>query len=452
MASNPFDPSPFPFSGPGTDPGGGHTGSNEALFPRELTTDLVARAEDPGARGTWQLLALAAGLAVLALGMPLERLWAEGQHVARLEDGFAHPLPALLHRGLTSFLRSEAAAFVLSALALALQVFLWVRLVTYVGFERGTGLAVAVLTAATPLVALGARLALATSGALVGALLVVDQAFRVERERGASRARLAVALGVAWALAPENALLAPAAAMAAGRAWRTPLLALGASLTGLAFLTGGLELPAARELSWRVGGPILGLGAGWLGLASLRAGRRPEEESPPPRWLGYAAASAIPASLIASWSAGLASSALLVVAGVGLADLVQRQQDRAGARGLVVLLLLVQLAASAAIQWGWQAGDDLRAWRSGAERALEPDDLVITVDPAQAHLLGRRYGLEVLELAAEGRTARLTAAWSSGRRTVLVLPVTQGTQSSSILTELEAQPNVLVLDPDGSMR
>ena len=453
-----FDPSALP------DPHRPHGGAEESLFPRELTTDLVSRSENPGPRGRWQLLALALGLVVVALGLPLGRLWAEGAYVGRLEHlhGVDHLPLGLSHRLLDGFLRSEAAAFLLSATGLGAAFLGLVHLFRTVGFDRGIALLSAGILCLSPVTWMGATLPVATAWGLLGSALILAEAFRCERDRRRTRRWLGLLLLLGWWLRPECIFLAPAAAAAGGKSTRVRLWLVGLLLIAASFRELDLGLPGdPRELLPRLAWPLLGIGVGWFGLYSLLRGRRAEEESPPPAWLGVALLGWLAATLLGDLSAGSCVGPLAAVAGLGLADLLQRQEDEASSRGLALVLVALQLTGIAATRWAWESQDPLAPWRAAARQSLQPTDLALTLDRSQAHLLVRRFGVEVLELSPEAEAPsgeldpdlqrRIAAAWSSGRRVVLVLPAEGGSEGRPPAS-LEALPGLLVLEPDGGLR
>jgi len=398
--------------------------SRAASAQREHTTELLAADERAAERRrSLQLVVLGSGLALVAAGLPSERLW--------LSPEPPHNLPGPVVEYLSGF-GSERVGFLASAIAYGLALPVLARLLVTIGFARALVLPAALCVLVSPACLLPATLNRTHPFVLLVTALVVRRLFLVEQDAAAGRVGLKRTSPFAWVLVgaflpPEGWLLIPVACLALGR--RLMRLELIASvllgLLTLGFLVTTWSLPRAAGADpgalWSALLPTLGLGVGLVGLLSLATSARQPEESPPPRWLHLFWLSPL-VSLLASPAAGPLGAGLAVVAAIGLADRCGRVERLE--RG--VSFLWVTTAAHALLSVGvlllWHADDPLVEWRAGARQHLEPGDLVITDSDAHAYLLRARWGVEA-RVASEASpdSAAVLGARDGGRRVVLDL-------------------------------
>ena len=358
-------------------------------FPRHLTQRMIAEREGrAGARSMLGLLALGAGLAMLALALPDESL--RPRELAALDVEGRSPS---VHHGLVLTVwalgpwRFEQAAFLLSALLYGACLPLLVRLGQAVGVSRSVAIGVSLVVLLTP-----AGWDAATSpGPLALELLLEIGLF-----------------SALWRLREDDG---PLARVRIGL-WG---LALVFTALGSASFSGGLLAPGG--LAWLVGG----LGLGWAGLAALLVQPRNESEERPPAWLLLWAGGFLLLAL-RGWLLPLRELDLLhllPLAALGGFDLVGRRIEELRGWELpaaVAASLPLLLAA------GVLRPDPDRDWREQARAVLEYGDILVTSSPAHAHLAEQRWGLETWSgpaelLAVYEEQAR--EAMAAGRRVVL---------------------------------
>lgn len=384
----------------GREPEHGHEHVHDEAFPRQATSALVGDALRGERRRAWVqdgLIALA--LALLALGLPLERLL--GRPVR--SDERLHFLAA-------------AASFALGWLVL-------VRAARRQGWESAPALRASLVAACAPVVLFAATTPGPASAGWLGACIVL--AALVED------AAHPLVRGLAWlaacALHPWNAWLWPAW-FVRERGWRGRSWALAAALgAGLVLLTHSVWTPSQLFAGFD-GGPgpcvawctlwITGLGGAALGLLALA--RAWLAARPRPYWIAaFALVPLVPLSLGGTIGYDLPWLWLAPLGWLGALELERRA--RAGA------LLFVGCALVGALALVWvRASDPEREWRAIAEERLDPSDLVLTHSPAHLYLLGTRHGLEVELLPAHvadlgrlGLAQRVREARQRGERVVL---------------------------------
>ena len=359
-------------------------------FPREETRELVGDALRAELHRAWlQDVSIALGLAVLALGLPLERL---------------------LGRPVNSH---ERLHFLASAVCFALGWLVLARAARRNSWESGAALRASLIATCAPVVLFAATTPGPAAAGWLGACLVLVTLV----SEGASPHVRTLAWLAASALHPWNLWLWPAWMLRErrGRAW-----CVGAGLVaGIGVL---LRFPhAPRELLAGLdGGPgpcvawwtlwIAGLGGAAVGLVALR--RRPE-----PWLVAFALVPLAPLSLGGTIAHDLPWIWLAPLGWLGALELEKRGR-RTGR--LLAGSLLVAAAALAWVRWT----DPERAWRETAEERLEPRDLVLTLSPAHRYLLRTRHGLAVRLLPARGEPdselrAALAEARGRGQRVVL---------------------------------
>jgi len=406
-----------------------HDGEHEGeLFPRVLTAKLVGEREEQRlGRETRQVWMVGAGLAIVALGLPLSRVL--GQTI------FSAPLP----RAALGFLAEltgaprERVGFALAAVMFGLSIPLIASTLRAVGFVQHALLPAALIATLSPLGWLGATSA---TDFCLGVLVCTWLARGLFAHSSVGRLLLVYAFGVI--LHSDAVWLLPAVTLGASTGPRdngeeSPsrfARALQTGLGGIAMLIlarfgGGL----AENLPWplgsgstRPGTPDLsraltvlgGLGIGLWGLIAPWT-RGAEEVSRPPIWCLLFLILPLPTLFIGGVSMG---SWLIPIAALGLADLIQRGQTETGSLRRGLMLLAVQLLLTLGLAWRWEAEDPNRAWREIARAQLEPADLVISDDPRHLYLLVERWGLEACVSTAPDLSDRVARARSAGQRIV----------------------------------
>ncbi len=414
-------------------------GAHGEAFPRHLTVDLVRAGEERELRRLrWVEWGLGLALACFALAFPLEVLVGRGvDAMARLDAG-AWSGPHLVPTGLAALLGRaglglEPAAFLISALALALTPPLAAGLGRRLGAPPALATLGALALALTPAVWHAASLpgpdtcALAVSLALCAALL-----------EGAGPKRVALLLAVGCSVDPALAWLLPAV-LVHGRGWgRAGLGALvAAGLGALSVHALAAALDPGRELSdlgvelgraalaldahpspwdWPALSGLGALGVGLAGLLALLLVRRGDEEEPPPAWLLVWCLGPLPAHVLGDWPPlWLAGPALL-----GALDLAARVPERQALRALTLsaaLQLALLLGTGAALR----LADPLVEWRARAREVLRPGDVVLSTQPEHLHWLRLRTGALALDLRGDPRHWEGLAreAAGAGRRLLL---------------------------------
>ncbi|MFT5048742.1 MAG: hypothetical protein ACI8QZ_000129 [Chlamydiales bacterium] len=402
----------------------GHEGE---LFPRVLTAKLVGEREEQRlrreARQVWMV---GAGLAILALGLPLSRVLVGAPSLSPL------PHAAIDFLGELTGAPRERISFALSAMLLGLSIPLIASTLRAVGFIQQALLPATLIAALSPLAWLGATSATDFFLGVVACAWLLRELFA-----RSSPVRLLIAYGVGILLHVDMVLLLPALVLgsAAGtgepgapaRPARALMTGLGAvAILALTRIAGGL----AGNAPWLLGTGMVqldapsiprallilgGLGIGLWGLVAPWT-RAAEEVSRPPAWCILFLALPLPTLLFDGASMG---SWLVPIAALGLADLVQRGKNDHGnlQRGLV--LLIVQVLLTVGLAWRWEAQDPQRAWRKAARMQLEPGDLIVSDEPLHLHLLVERWGLEACPSTATDLPQRVAAARAAERRVVL---------------------------------
>ena len=405
----------------------------EQVFPRRLTSDLLAQAQRAEARRVRaQVLVLAAAILALALGMPNELPWGAGWLTRSIAGERPADLLGALGRGLSALsgLGPDSTAYLLSALFLSANFILFYRLLVGFGFPPLAGLVGTATACLAPLSWLAG-----TSGLAFGAGALAACALALALLRGSREGRAAAIFPLytlAWLIYPENGLLLPACwlALEGCPAWvkrraRLGLLASGAlCLLRVAWLPPA-SLPAPQlSVSGFLG--CLGLGTALLGFGSLLFARRPEEESAPPPWvLAWLLCGALGCALTPI-GAGPAGACLLPIGALGVADWVARQEREGLALRVGAAFLLPQVLLCGLAQPLFRAtlARDLPFVARAHER-LELGDFVLAAGERASFLLRHRFGLEVWTLEPEPSDAwpgwsRAREARAAGRRLVLV--------------------------------
>lgn len=390
-------------------------------FPRERLTELLGEAEAARERRERaQVWLIGVGAAIVALGLPTERLWG-GMELVRRTAGSGEPsygilFPIAVALKELSGLSAEQVCFLIAAISYGLCVPALAALLRTIGFGRGIALAsgLTALFAAGPW--LGATMPGDFAPGILGATLLLRTLFQPrERLRNGYQWRATLLLALAFLLRPENMLLFPAVAWAVTRhrgrgrmPGLVPAFAL-ALVTGFSLwvLMSGPRGPshwwhlldtllAGREPSlahlpgwvlWLVGG----FGVGLFGVYVLLFGRRLPEETPAPKWMVPWCLVVLAPVVGGSAAAGPVGCYLVPAAAVGLADwLTRRGREEAGVRWGAILLA-AQVVATVLLVGAWRLGDPLREWRWRARAALEPTDVVGVVDARRAYLLAQRW-------------------------------------------------------------
>ncbi|MBK7642458.1 MAG: hypothetical protein IPJ19_05330 [Planctomycetes bacterium] len=370
-------------------------------FPRAETNELVGEALRTEHRRGWiQDLLVALALALLALGLPLERL-------------LGQPVRA-----------DERVHFLASAVCFALGWLVLARAARRSAWDSAPALRASLVAASAPVVLFAATTPGPAAAGWLGACLVLVVLVREETPP--------LVRGAAWlaaaALHPWNIWVWPAWLLRERRGRAVPIacgVLVGASLA-LRFPHHPSELFAGLD-----GGPgpcvawwtlwIAGLGGAAAGLVALARGA--------PAWiLAFALVPLAPLSLGGTIGYDLPWIWLAPLGWLGVLELEKRGR-RTG------LLLATSLACGAAALVWVRATDPERAWREAAQERLEPSDLVLTRSAAHRYLLATRHGLEVRMLPAEADEAlrqAIDAARAAHRRVVLDAASLAGLDESSV--------------------
>lgn len=410
-------------------------GGREA-FPRETLTSMVGEAALAELRRErLQVWALAAGLMILALGLPLERLWACEPMVAQAAAGgprsygLVAPMASLLHYALG--LSVERSMYLLAALSYGLLLPALHRLLRGIAFPPALCLGVSLGVLLGPGLWLTATLPLDFLPGVLGATLLASTLFRTEqRTRQGYQWRASSLCLLAFMLGPQNLLLVPAVALAASQhpaSKNLPrllpafnlLLAVG---VGVVALMGGLNdatgswssllevllaggsMDPAKKFGWFLWMPLY-LGLASLGLATLLFGRRAAEESPPPSWVALWCVAALVPLLGGSLAHGPAAGFLVPMAAIGLADRLLRIEREERVLPMILGLLLAQILLSAGASAYLSVTDPNAEFRQVARQSLNPTDLVLTQDADHAYLLRYRWGVRCAASSAEFQPA-----------------------------------------------
>ena len=384
------------------------------LFPRQEIAAAVSAAQGNRDRResiiTW---VLAAGLGILALGLPDERLVGSMHLVRAATDGVGSfsGLPLLVRMvAWVTGTHIEAAAFLLAALSWMLLLPALRSMLLTIGFPRHECLLLAIVGVLAPTAFTGGTLPIEHAPGMLGATLLARTLFRTkQRTPYGYQWRVTLVLFAAILLRIENLLLAPAAALALaeqgrsrGLPWALPPTILTLVLVvGVSALVGsdgwnqvgrvllaGADPSVGHLMSWIVKTGI-GLGALSLGLAALLVGRRSPEETPPPWWVVPWCVAALVPILGGDPRVGPSIGFLVPLGVLGLADLRVRTNRphllvRTGA-----LMVGLQLGLSVATRW--RSPDPDQRWRETAQRELQWGDGLWTADWAHRYLVQYRW-------------------------------------------------------------
>jgi len=362
-------------------------------FPREETSALVGDALRAEQRRAWiQDLLITLALALLALGMPLERLVGRPVH------------------------SEERLHFLASAVCFALGWLVLARAARRQAWESGPTLRASWIAACAPVVLFAATTPGPAAAGWLGACLVL--ATLVDEKIGP------VTRTAAWLAAsvlhPWNIWLWPAWMLRErrGRLWCVGAgLAVGMAVLrhlphGPRALFAGLDGGPGPAVAWWTLW-VVGLGGATVGLVALRRS--------PPLWiLAFALVPLAPLSLGGTIGYDLPWIWLAPLGWLGVLELEKRGR-RTG------LLLAGSLACAAGALVWVRATDPERAWREQAEELLEPRDIVLTLSREHHYLIGTRHGMRVWMLPVrwepgEGTRSlekQLREARVAGRRVVL---------------------------------
>jgi hypothetical protein len=406
-------------------------------FPRDAVTEMVGRAERKRERReALQAWALGLGMAIVALGVPSERLWGNMQFVRQVAElgQSSFGILAPLARAITALtpLSPERVCYLLAALSWGLCLPALRATLRSIGFPHGVSLAAASIVVVSPGLWLGATSPLDFMPGVLAACLLARTLFRTDQStRHGYQWRATLMLFLAFLLGGENLLLLPAVALAISShpskqdepRWMaafTLLIVMIVSVTILVsardggwtvlftdLLAGGR--PSIAALPWWLlwYGVLLGTGA--YGVYVLLLGGRAPEELPPPRWVVPWCVVALVPVVGGSLATGPAGGFLVPMAAIGVADGLFRIERRVTAERLAAGLMLTQLSLTIVVSIVQRMTDPLDEWRRAARANLEPTDLVLTRGAERAYLLAHRWGLERLLLDGTG------PAWSALR-------------------------------------
>jgi hypothetical protein len=387
------------------------------LFPRQEIAAAVSAAQGSRDRResliTW---VLAAGMGILALGLPDERLVGSMPLVRAATDGGGSftGMPTLVRMvSWVTGAHMEAAAFLLAALSWMLLLPALRSMLLTVGFPRSECLLLAIVGVISPTAFAGGTLPIEHAPGMLGATLLMGTLFRTkQRMPYGYQWRVTLVLFAAVLLRLENLLLAPAAALALadqGRArglpWAFPpailTLVLAVGVTALVGENGwvplGRELlagtdPSLKHLFVMAMRSAIGLGALSVGLWVLLLGRRSPEETPPPRWVVPWCVLAFVPILGGDLNGGPVIGFLVPMGVLGLADLRVRTNKPHLLKRIGALCVGVQLALCASMRLDTMARDGLESnWRNVASRVLQPGDALWTKDWGHRYLIQYRW-------------------------------------------------------------
>lgn len=458
-------------------------------FPRERLTALLGEAEAARERRhRAQVWTLGIGLAILALGLPSERLWGEMDLVrmtagnGERSTGIVFPTAVGL-RTLTGT-SAEQVCFLIAALCYGLCLPAITSLLRTIGIAPGLSLVSASTALISATVWLGATQPGDFAPGVLGSALLLRTLFQ-PRERMASGYlwRAALLLALAFLLRPENLLLFPAVAWAVSRrrgrlAGPLPGLVL-ALVMGLCLIILLGPNPARSDLGvdlldtllagrqpglgalpgW--GLQLAGLGVGLFGLHALLLGRRLPEEAPAPRWMVPWCLVVLAPVVGGSAAHGPVGGYLVPAVAVGLADWLTRRDREERARRCALFLLATQVLLTTAVAFAWNLGDPLREWRARAQTNLETDDVAVVADPRHAYLLEQRFGLATLPADPQragppALAPELAATVASGARRLVLVPAAEDAPGGSTWPPtgrvLDERVDVWVLTARGLVR
>lgn len=415
-------------------------------FPREdLTQRIASAARFERWREGWQPWLLGLAVTLLALAVPMERLWGD-MNLVRLsaEEGRGLGVGVPLLRYLSQWMTHEQAGYALAAVSAGLTLPALRGLLITVGFPHGIAMRCVGMTALAPLALLGASSPVLLAPGALGATLIARELFRLNTDqsmRALWRVSSVFLLGLL--LDPANLLLLPAAGLALVPLatvrklppWTFPTC-LGATigyclwiLLGAGnkeafdqllrtLLAGGQGANLTSLGAWLAWLPLC-LGVGWLGILSLVGGRRTTEESPPPAWIkAWCLVALVPIIGGSPWTMP-ALGILLPLCSVGLADHLVRLEDGSKMRQRAQRLLATQLILGTLLILSLGATDPLAAWRASARQDLSPGDLVFSEHRGHLYLLRHRFGLATESPSEPEAVQRAQSARDKGQRVVL---------------------------------
>lgn len=408
-------------------------------FPRHLTVDLVRADEERVLRRLRRVeWGLGLALACFALAFPIEALVGRGvDALSRLDAGAwsgPHLVPTLLAALIgRAGLGLEPAAFLISALALALTPPLAAALGRRLGAPPALATLGALALALTPAVWHTASLPGPDAPSLISSLALCSALLG-----GAAPRRVALLTALALLVDPALLWLLPAVLLRAGGAGRAVLGApIPAILGALAVHALAAALDPGREFTalaadlgraalgldahpspwdWPAVSGLGALGVGLAGLLALVLVRRGDEEERPPAWLLVWCLAPLPAHVLGDWPPlWLTGPALL-----GALDLAARVPEPRAIRALALAATLqfgLLLATGAALRHA----DPLAEWRARARQSLRSEDVVLSAVPEHLHWLRLRTTAQVLDLRGDPRHWERLAldAARSGARLVL---------------------------------
>ncbi len=413
-----------------------HDDAHEA-FPRRLIASMIAGASDRSLlRERIQALAIALGLALVALALPTTTLLLEGPE---LVEGSSHGAWISVHLALTPIARFlallpriqiEQAWFIVSALAWgASGVACWKMLARH-GIATRAAVLAGLSVLASPVAWFSGTMPGPSAPGLLGAFLVFGRLLEATREperRDLDRA-IATTWGIAMLLDIRTVWLAPAILMQSAQAAKAtkqgsarvfergvalgrPVIAwlvaaaiavtlLHSEPAGFAFFQRVLGTIVGRGLGfsgslWLV---VFGLGAAAFGFVALLMPPSQPEESRPPIWIAVWCAAPMLAPLVfgrVDWTSVAIS--LVPPAALGLASWFSDRDWIVLARH-GSLLLAGQLAIGWGFNYGVKSRDANAIWSVQAAQTFEPKDLVLTDSRQHAYLVRHRFRLAVVDL------------------------------------------------------
>ncbi|MFT4542124.1 MAG: hypothetical protein ACI835_004591, partial [Planctomycetota bacterium] len=361
----------------------------EHVFPRQLTSDLLAKAEKSEVRrGRVQAWVVAFGLLVLTLGLPIELPWGTGEWSRAIAGERGRDMLAWMGAMVASLtgLDADPAAYLLAAAFLALNCISIYHLLVKFGFEHYPALAGAVMAALAPLSFVSAASATAYGAGSLAACWLARALLSSSRDLQPAFIFPAYTLG--WIFHWEIGLLLPAAWVALSGAphWKRKRARSGLAVSGALWIARLIWLPTASTADWSLCGSgflgLLGLGVLLGGMVSLFVPRATEEESGPPRWVLVWLGCGLIACLSNPIDAGPVGVSLLPIGAIGLADWISRQSrpDLALRIGVGSLSAQLLLTVGATPLLRWRLGSEL-PWVDAARAQLEPADLVVVSGP-----------------------------------------------------------------------
>ena len=429
------------------DPGG--PGSSED-FPRaDLARRVGAAQAQQDVRFRIAIWTLAAGIALLALGLPTQRYFELQDSLWPISGSGPAPrgfltLPIyLVHKSFG--LPLEAAGFLISAILMGLSYPALVRLLTVVGFERTLAMGASAIALCTPVAWLGGTLPIEYSAGLLGSTLLATELFRTQQGRPFGYLwRASCFLLGAFLLSPENLWLILPTLWAVHQQARSKdlggLSALGLisvfalclwinlgdradparALQRLAFGSGlGSESLTAHGLFW-----LLGLGALWYAFYSMVFSRRVRSTGPPPGWTWVWLITGLTALFAGGVQAGPKGAFLIPLGAVALADRVLHRVDAIHQAKALLALFLAHVLLNLVISLALDTTDPEREWAPHAQGNLQTTDVFLTPSPARAYLAAFRLEVPTCLVSSQegsactpgipGRTPPSAWFWTAG--------------------------------------